>query len=31
MLAFIIINTGLTLLTPLILRDLIDRTIPTGT
>ena len=30
MLAFIIINTGLTLLTPLILRDLIDRTIPTG-
>src|SRR5271157_772568 len=30
MLAFIMINTGLTLLTPLILRDLIDRTIPTG-
>jgi len=30
MLAFIMVNTGLTLLTPLILRDLIDRTIPTG-
>ncbi|MDR3573476.1 MAG: ABC transporter ATP-binding protein [Anaerolineaceae bacterium] len=30
MLTFILINTGLTLLTPLILRDLIDRTIPTG-
>jgi ATP-binding cassette, subfamily B, bacterial len=30
MLAMILINTGLTLLTPLILRDLIDRTIPAG-
>jgi ATP-binding cassette subfamily B protein len=30
MLTFILINTGLTLLTPLILRDLIDRTIPSG-
>jgi ATP-binding cassette, subfamily B, bacterial len=30
MLVFILINTGLTLLTPLILRDLIDRTIPAG-
>jgi ATP-binding cassette, subfamily B, bacterial len=30
MLVFILVNTGLTLLTPLILRDLIDRTIPAG-
>ncbi|MDZ4159504.1 MAG: ABC transporter ATP-binding protein, partial [Anaerolineaceae bacterium] len=30
MLILITINTGLTLLTPLILRDLIDRTIPAG-
>jgi ATP-binding cassette, subfamily B, bacterial len=30
MLAMILMTTGLTLLTPLILRDLIDRTIPTG-
>jgi ATP-binding cassette subfamily B protein len=30
MLALILINTGLTLLTPLIVRDLIDRTIPAG-
>ena len=30
MLSIILINTGLTLLTPLILRDLIDRTIPSG-
>lgn len=30
MLAMILLTTGLTLLTPLILRDLIDRTIPTG-
>jgi len=30
MLAMISVNTGLTLLTPLILRDLIDRTIPSG-
>jgi ATP-binding cassette, subfamily B, bacterial len=30
MLVMILINTGLTLLTPLILRDLIDRTIPAG-
>jgi len=30
MLVTILINTGLTLLTPLILRDLIDRTIPSG-
>ena len=30
MLVMILITTGLTLLTPLILRDLIDRTIPTG-
>src|SRR5512133_4335618 len=28
MLVMILINTGLTLLTPLILRDLIDRTLP---
>ncbi|MFO7624368.1 MAG: ABC transporter ATP-binding protein [Anaerolineales bacterium] len=30
MLAMILLTTGLTLLTPLILRDLIDRTIPSG-
>ena len=30
MLLMILINTGLTLLTPLIMRDLIDRTIPSG-
>jgi ATP-binding cassette, subfamily B, bacterial len=30
MLVMILFNTGLTLLTPLILRDLIDRTIPAG-
>ncbi|HZW04316.1 MAG TPA: ABC transporter ATP-binding protein, partial [Anaerolineaceae bacterium] len=30
MLIMILISTGLTLLTPLILRDLIDRTIPSG-
>lgn len=30
MLVMILINTGLTLLTPLILRDLIDHTIPSG-
>jgi ATP-binding cassette, subfamily B, bacterial len=30
MLSMILMTTGLTLLTPLILRDLIDRTIPTG-
>lgn len=30
MLVVILINTGLSLLTPLILRDLIDRTIPAG-
>ncbi|HEC60948.1 MAG TPA: ABC transporter ATP-binding protein [bacterium] len=30
MLLMILLTTGLTLLTPLILRDLIDRTIPTG-
>jgi ATP-binding cassette subfamily B protein len=30
MLVTILLNTGLTLLTPLILRDLIDRTIPSG-
>ncbi len=30
MLAMILVTTGLTLLTPLILRDLIDRTIPSG-
>lgn len=30
MLLLILTNTGLTLLTPLILRDLIDRTIPSG-
>ena len=30
MLVLILVTTGLTLLTPLILRDLIDRTIPSG-
>ena len=30
MLVLILVTTGLTLLTPLILRDLIDRTIPRG-
>jgi ATP-binding cassette, subfamily B, bacterial len=30
MLVMILLTTGLTLLTPLILRDLVDRTIPTG-
>ncbi|HEX9013269.1 MAG TPA: ABC transporter ATP-binding protein, partial [Anaerolineaceae bacterium] len=30
MLTFILLNTGLTLISPLILRDLIDRTIPSG-